>query len=180
MTKYHMEIGDIDSQDMGSAARACGGKPQWDYMPLQQIAVLWTRLRCQDEPRTVGLADLTNVLGWHQARGCYASAMDVLEYGTLFLMQDLDCDMFEALEEVIKVWEFGAQKYASFNWMKGMPWSKVVASAQRHVIALMRGGIEDSESGCHHGAHYICNAMMLVHYADHYKEGNDLPVQWYT
>jgi hypothetical protein len=64
--------------------------------------------------------------------------------------------------------------------MKGMRWSEVINSAQRHIMALYGGEEIDDDSGEHHGAHLICNAMMLLHFVEFYPEGNDLPIKWFT
>ena len=40
-----------------------------------------------------------------------------------------------ALEQIGKVMTRGALKYAPNNWRKGMPWSEVEASLQRHLLA---------------------------------------------
>lgn len=179
-------IGDPASSEKGTAVRACVGKPQWGLMPLLQIASISTRIQIHNDEDVPSLAELTHFLGWHQARGTYDSAMDILEMGIRYLMGVFECDLYRAFEEVIKVWEYGLAKYstpeysARFNWMKGMPWSEAIASAQRHVIAMQRGEALDSESQIHHAAHYVCNAMMLVHFVDYYPEGNDLPCQWYA
>lgn len=171
------DIGSLESQEKGSARRLNANKPVWSFMPLHQIAGLMIKLLKETEPPS--LADLTNKLGWYQAKGDFASAFDVLEVGYRYLMHTQELTFNEACEKVIYVWEFGAKKYAKFNWMKGMPWSELISSAQRHVMAMLDGSSIDPDSGELHAAHFICNAMMLVHYVDHYPEGNDLPVEWF-
>lgn len=79
------------------------------------------------------------------------------------------------LEDEARVWEFGKQKYAAWNWAKGMPWSACYASMQRHLAAWQRGEDNDAESGLPHLAHAMCNLRMLTLYAKTYKEGDDRP-----
>ena len=82
------------------------------------------------------------------------------------------------MEEVVRVWEHGATKYAAWNWTKGMSWSIPYACIMRHLIAWMwRGEENDPESGCSHLAHVVCNVMMLMHYAKFYPEGDDRPLK---
>lgn len=65
-------------------------------------------------------------------------------------------------EEVAKVLEFGARKYAPDNWKK-VPDGKrrYLAALGRHVNAYKRGEQCDPETGLHHLAHAICCAMFL-------------------
>lgn len=69
-----------------------------------------------------------------------------------------------ALGELVKVLEFGAQKYDSWNWSKGLSWSECFESLQRHAIAWYQGEDTDPETGLSHMAHVLCNAMFLVHF----------------
>lgn len=69
-----------------------------------------------------------------------------------------------ALEEIAKVWSFGAQKYESFNWAKGFAWRRPVAAALRHIFAWLSGQDVDPESGISHLAHAACNLFMVIHF----------------
>jgi hypothetical protein len=41
-------------------------------------------------------------------------------------------------------------------------------------MAIERGEENDPESGLPHVGHIACNLRMLMHYVDHYPEGDDL------
>lgn len=69
-----------------------------------------------------------------------------------------------ALNELVKVLEFGAQKYASWNWSNGLSWSECFESMQRHLLAWYTGEDKDPETGLSHMAHVMCNAMFLMHF----------------
>jgi len=84
----------------------------------------------------------------------------------------------KTLEQEAMVWQYGEQKYKRFNWMKGMPWSAVLASALRHLGAWQAGEDCDPDSGLPHIAHAMCNLRMLTLYADKYPEGDDRPKGW--
>ena len=73
---------------------------------------------------------------------------------------------FEALEEINKVLEFGATKYAANNWQEGtgFKYSRVLNSLLRHVFAFMRGEDKDPESGLSHMAHAGCNVLFILYY----------------
>jgi hypothetical protein len=80
------------------------------------------------------------------------------------------------LEDEAKVWMYGEQKYAAYNWTRGMPWSVPFACAMRHLAAWQRGEENDPESNLPHLAHAMCNLRMLTLYKDVYPEGDDRPV----
>jgi hypothetical protein len=71
-----------------------------------------------------------------------------------------------ASEEIIKVFEFGAAKYARGNFLQGngLSYIRVLNSTLRHVYSFMRGENLDPESGLSHLAHAGCNIYMLLTY----------------
>ena len=73
---------------------------------------------------------------------------------------------FEAVEEINKVLEFGANKYAEWNFVNdgGMKHSRILNSCLRHIFAYMRGQDLDPESGLSHLAHAGCNILFLLYY----------------
>lgn len=85
---------------------------------------------------------------------------------------------FCTLEDEAKVWEYGAKKYADWNWAKGMAWSIPFECAMRHMAAWQRGEENDPESGLPHLAHAMCNLRMLTLYSKTFQEGDDRPVEW--
>lgn len=68
------------------------------------------------------------------------------------------------LEQIAKVMTKGAEKYAPYNWQKGMPWSECEASMLRHFYAYKSGEDFDPETGLYHLAHAAVNLMFLVDY----------------
>lgn len=71
---------------------------------------------------------------------------------------------WSAMGELVKVLEFGATKYAPFNWAKGLSWTETSESLMRHLTAWLQGEDRDSETGLSHMAHVMCNAMFLMHF----------------
>ena len=73
---------------------------------------------------------------------------------------------FEAVEEINKVLEFGAKKYAAHNWKigNGFKYTRLLNSLLRHIFAYMRGEDKDPESGLSHLAHAGCNVIFLLYY----------------
>jgi hypothetical protein len=68
---------------------------------------------------------------------------------------------FDALEDMVRVLEFGATKYSDDNWKQGLKTTELFESLMRHMTAYMRGEDLDSESGLPHTGHILCNAMFL-------------------
>lgn len=88
---------------------------------------------------------------------------------------DLSLIPFSTLEDEARVWMYGQEKYAAFNWMKGMDWSIPFACMMRHMSAWQSGEECDKESGLPHLAHAMCNLRMLTLYSKTYLEGDDRP-----
>lgn len=79
-----------------------------------------------------------------------------------------------ALEQLAKVFTFGARKYADNNWLdRPMAWSRILASLHRHLNKFQQGEEIDPETGLSHAAHIAWNAMALVSYAKHCPEKDD-------
>lgn len=70
----------------------------------------------------------------------------------------------DAVEEVLKVLDFGQKKYAPRNWEKGMSWSRVFSALMRHMWVWFRGDSRDSETGLSHLAHAGCCILFLLAY----------------
>ncbi len=67
-----------------------------------------------------------------------------------------------ALNEVAHAMGFGATKYAPWDFMKGMDWSRPYSSAQRHLSAWNAGENLNTESSLNHLAHAIANLLILL------------------
>jgi len=78
---------------------------------------------------------------------------------------------YNSLIPMIRVLEFGANKYTAENWKKGLDKKEILESMQRHLAALMDGETIDMESGESHIGHIQCNCM-FYNYFDK-PEGND-------
>lgn len=69
------------------------------------------------------------------------------------------------VENVVKVLDFGAQKYARDNWQK-VPDARrrYAAAALRHIMAHQKGERLDPESGLPHLSHAVCCLLFLDHF----------------
>ena len=65
------------------------------------------------------------------------------------------------LEGAARVFEFGAQKYGTYNFMGGFAYTRLTSAALRHLFAWIWGQDKDEESGQSHLHHCICCLLML-------------------
>lgn len=80
-----------------------------------------------------------------------------------------------AMEGLAKVSEYGARKYAPWNWAKGLSWGETLDCLERHLIAFKKGEELDAESGLPHIDHLLWNAMALSHFQ---KLGHGVDDRW--
>lgn len=72
---------------------------------------------------------------------------------------------WDALEEVVRVLNYGAQKYDPRNWEKGTAWSRMFSAGIRHDADFWQKLQDiDPESGLPHLAHGICCRLFLLSY----------------
>ena len=82
-----------------------------------------------------------------------------------------------ALEDLARIYTYGAEKYADRNWEKGIKWSRVFAAMMRHAWAFWRGETFDPESKMHHMAHVAWGAFTLLEYMRIRSEFDDRPTR---
>lgn len=81
------------------------------------------------------------------------------------------------LTRLARVYEKGARKYDARNWEKGMPFSRFLDSAMRHIIKYELGYTDED-----HLAQAIWNLSCIVHFEELIDRGladallNDLPL----
>jgi len=78
-----------------------------------------------------------------------------------------------SLEQIALVLGFGAQKYASWNWSKGIAYSRLLGACLRHLFAWARGENTDKESGLSHLAHAGCCILFLIWMSDKRRDKDD-------
>ena len=92
-------------------------------------------------------------------------AADRMEAGMKFDGGKLDYTLvpWEGMDEVVKVLEFGAKKYARDNWKKvEHANTRYLAAAFRHLIHHNNGEAADPETGISHLAHATCCMLFLL------------------
>jgi len=157
------QVGNIDSNEKGSGARYNSGKPDYSLLLLSDFAEYLCLVTSADMQK---YTHIISTLGEFQKT-----------HSPAYLFNILDSLSLEDIEEAAHVFTYGAKKYKAWNWAKGMQWSVPLACAVRHTLAIINGEEVDAESGRKHIGHVVCNIMMLIHYTQYYKEGNDLPLR---
>lgn len=69
---------------------------------------------------------------------------------------------WDALEEVAKIYGWGATKYSRRNWEKGYDWGLSYAAMMRHMAAFWRGEDFDAESCIRHVAHAVWHGLAML------------------
>jgi hypothetical protein len=85
----------------------------------------------------------------------------------------LDLMPTEALEQVGRVYTYGANKYHDHNWRGGLKFSRLYGATLRHLFAFWRGEDADSESGLPHLAHATFGLLGLLQYSLEGRKGLD-------
>jgi len=67
-----------------------------------------------------------------------------------------------AMDEIARVYGYGASKYANRNWERGYDWGLSLAALHRHIKQFEKGESVDPESGCHHLGHAAFHLMLLM------------------
>ncbi len=125
------------------------------YDPKQGFAEIISYKQTQDEETSKNIDEI-NVIFDEVKENETDSA---LRYNTGKLKWSL-VD-FDSLEDMVKVLNFGAEKYEPNNWKKGLNTKQISDSLMRHLFAFLRGEDIDKESGLPHTGHIMCNAMFL-------------------
>jgi hypothetical protein len=86
---------------------------------------------------------------------------------------------WESLEEVVRVLEYGAKKYARDNW-RLISAERYEAAGLRHRVARLRGEENDPESGFSHLAHEACCLLFQIALRDAPAEVEVEPVRYYV
>lgn len=80
---------------------------------------------------------------------------------------------WESLEPMVRVLEFGAQKYAPNNWQKGLKVTETMESCLRHIFSFLKGEDIDSESGISHLGHAEANIHFVIWMLKHRPDMDD-------
>lgn len=82
---------------------------------------------------------------------------------------------WESLQELGRVFSFGASKYGDYNFRLGYRWSLNFDALQRHLFAFWNREDRDTESGFHHLAHAAWHTLVLLYFSITGKGTDDRP-----
>lgn len=160
--KPKADVGDVNSADRGTAARYNSGKTRFDLLPLYLFV------------ESIGQSKLT-VSVRESARLALESIADFQRSGECRHIDRALSVLAPYWKDCADVFEYGKNKYAEWNWVKGMAWSIPIGCIARHAVSIFNEDLTDSESNLPHIGHILCNVVMLKTYFDGFPEGNDLP-----
>lgn len=159
-------VGDITSQERGTGTRFNAGKTPYQFIPFGVLAsMLEMQVRHYQGEAPEDLVTLSYIIT-HLA--------DFQEGDDSAIHEALLC-CWSDLDSCARVFEYGASKYAEWNWLKGMKWSVIFGCIWRHAMAIVESEKTDPESGLPHMGHLICNVVMLAQFVESYPEGDDRP-----
>ena len=134
------------------------GKLRYDLLPKEVMQDLLEQFRLEGS----NLTDLINYNIYFQEHWG-----KVFYFTTKYLISEFNISLNEAIRELCEIITYGAMKYEPNNWQK-VERNRYVAAYLRHYTAHLNEEPNDQESGYHHLAHCMCNAMFL-HWKDKYE-----------
>lgn len=96
---------------------------------------------------------------WGEVLFCSSRKNDFTDH-----KQRWDLLPLQTLEEVVKVYTAGAEKYGANTW-QNLPdgYQRYKAALFRHLLEFEKGNEIDAETGCHHLAQVCWNALAMLH-----------------
>ena len=147
---------------------------------IEKLQAIQRKQRENDEAACVGLSN-ADWMAWKDAQVQRAKEEDGATFGRIEGVDADEKDLADTvakddagklrwsllpwgpLRHVVEVMEFGARKYGADSW-KHVPAHRYREALIRHVVALASGEEIDGESGKHHAAHVVCNALFMLHF----------------
>jgi len=105
---------------------------------------------------------------------------EVLEYGahkySIFENPDTGKQYtgLEISEEDVMKFGYKLISSGADNWKNGLPVVDMTESLLRHAFAMLRGEVNDPESGKSHIGHLMCNAMFITWTMENKPEFNNI------
>lgn len=140
------------------------GKGRFDLMPLKAMGkLLWLHER-SDEKSAVTTSDIVmDIYQFEQLGNFNYLMMAVNSYAKM-----TNKDIFALMLDVARHFENGALKYGEHNWQKGIPISRYIDSAVRHLMKDLAGETDED-----HAAAFVWNCMCAAWTMEHLPEMDD-------
>mgnify|MGYP003146399889 CR=1 FL=1 len=84
-----------------------------------------------------------------------------------------------AMRGLAEILTYGATKYDSKNWERGVEWSKYYSALMRHLEKWRGGEWLDQDTGKSHLHHAHCNLVFMIELETTHRELDDLTkIDW--
>lgn len=158
-----LDSGNRTEFETGAVRDIQHGKGRFDLMPLEMMGML-LRLHEKNNEKSAPISDVvTHIYEFGQTGNfCYLMGA-VNSYA-----KTTNRDIFKLMLDVAKHFENGALKYGEHNWQKGIPISRYIDSAVRHLMKDLAGETDED-----HAAAFVWNCMCAAWTMEHMPEMDD-------
>lgn len=144
------------------------GKGRFDLMPLKAMGkLLWLHERSNEKSAVTTSDIVMDIYQFEQLGNFNYLMMAVNSYAKM-----TNKDIFALILDVARHFENGALKYGEHNWQKGIPISRYVDSALRHLMKDLAGETDED-----HAAAFVWNCMCAAWTMEHLPEMDDYTLE---
>ena len=140
------------------------GKGRFDLMPLDVVENLFWVYERENSAASGMISDVIAYIDNFKRNGTSGS----LSQAVCCYARATRKDIFALMLDVAKHFENGALKYGEHNWEKGIPISRYIDSALRHLMKDLAGETDED-----HAAAFIWNCMCAAWTMEHLPEMDD-------
>ena len=139
------------------------GKGRFDLMPLDIMSDVFA-VGFADEFEESSIADVLKSIAFFKRTG----SMRWLCIAIAHYSQAVHVDLPKLMLDVARHFESGALKYGEHNWEKGIPISRYIDSALRHLMKDLAGETDED-----HAAAFVWNCMCAAWTMEHLPAMDD-------
>ena len=158
-----LDSGNRTEFETGAVRDIQQGKGRFDLMPLDVMSEVF-RVELADEVEESSIADVLDDVAGFQRTGDERWLCAAIAHYSLAVNVDLP----KLMLDVAKHFENGALKYGEHNWEKGIPISRYIDSAVRHLMKDLAGETDED-----HAAAFVWNCMCAAWTMAHMPEMDD-------
>lgn len=159
-----LDSGNRTEFETGAVRDIQQGKGRFDLMPLDAMeALLWAHEKRNGKDVVVTSDIIAHIDKFRKTGNSACLLMAVDGYARV-----THKDMFKLMLDVAKHFENGALKYGEHNWQKGIPISRYIDSALRHLMKDLAGETDED-----HAAAFVWNCMCAAWTMEHLPEMDD-------
>jgi len=143
------------------------GKVDWTYLPWSYGMIKDMERNIRDLPTSWSdnLEDLIVYLEDKEIFGVLCCSLLLYDNQDVIAENDAQINLpYNALEQVCRVFAYGAEKYSRDNYKlaPGLSLDTYIQSMWRHLVQYLRGEDIDIESKLPHLSHLACNCFMYL------------------